>query len=150
MSLILSAGYWTNKVPGFHKSFPGGAAWHHIPYAFSASTSSHNNISQVAGCAMITSTRGISIFSLRLEFRGRIVLVVVKPKFVWRTHSEAKQTDTLESCAEKGLLRGPSEDYGRLMLKRPELSNGFQARVFKGKFWGEGCRVCAFLLIGWW
>ena len=29
----------------------------------------------------------------------------------------------------------------QLVIKRPELSNGFQGRVFKGKIWGDGCRV---------
>ena len=36
------------------------------------------------------------------------------------------------------------------MLQRPELPNGFQGSVFKGNIWDEGCRVHAFLLIGWW
>ena len=36
------------------------------------------------------------------------------------------------------------------MLKRPEITDGFQGRVFKGKIWGEGCTVYDFLLIGWW
>ena len=36
------------------------------------------------------------------------------------------------------------------MLRRPELPSGFQGRVFIGKIWGEGCRVCDLPLIGWW
>ena len=45
---------------------------------------------------------------------------------------------------------GPSKENGQLALKNPELSDVFQGGVFKGKIWGEGCRVCDLLLIGWW
>ena len=30
------------------------------------------------------------------------------------------------------------------------LANGFQGAVFRGKVWGEGCKVYDFLLIGLW
>ena len=73
----------------------------------------------------MTSTIGISIFPLWLKFQGRIVLIVA-PKFVGLPHSEVKRTETLELGAEKVLLPEPSKDYGWLMLKRPELSRGFQ------------------------
>ena len=33
------------------------------------------------------------------------------------------------------------------MLKTPKLFDGFGGEGFKGKSWGEGCRVCDFLLI---
>ena len=97
----------------------------------------------------MTSTRGISIFPLWLEFQGSIVLIVA-PKFMWLPHSEVKRTETLEFGAGKVLLPEPSKDYGWLMLKRPELSRGFQWRVFKGKFCQEGYRVWDLPLIGWW
>lgn len=29
------------------------------------------------------------------------------------------------------------------------LPGGFQGRIFKGKNWGKGGKVCAFLLTGW-
>ena len=35
-------------------------------------------------------------------------------------------------------------------VKKPELPDGFQGVVFIEKIWGEGYRVCDFLLIGWW
>ena len=48
-------------------------------------------------------------------------------------------------------MRGPSKEKGWLRLKNLELPSGFQRRVFTGKFWGDGCRVCDFILIGcWW
>ena len=47
-------------------------------------------------------------------------------------------------------IAGPSKENGRLVLKRPKLPDSFQGGVFKGNIWGEGCRVCDFLLIGWW
>ena len=47
-------------------------------------------------------------------------------------------------------IAGPSKENGWLMLKKPKLPNGVGGEVFIGKIWGEGCRVCGFLLIGWW
>ena len=61
-------------------------------------------------------------------------------------HSEAKQTEMLEFGAEKGLLQGPSKEN---WLKKPKVLDGFQERVLKANL-GEGCRVCDFLLTGWW
>ena len=77
---------------------------------------------------------------------------VVKLKFVCPTHSEAKQTEMSEFGAEKGLLQGPCKENRWLMLKRPELPNGFQGRSFYMQNWGGGrcCRVCNPPLIGWW
>ena len=57
-------------------------------------------------------------------------------------HSEAKQTKMLEFETEKGLLQGLCKVNGQLVLKRPKFPDGFQGRVFIGKIWGEGCRVC--------
>ena len=40
---------------------------------------------------------------------------------------------------------------GWLVLKNPELPDGFGGKNFIGKIWGEGHRVCDFPLIGqWW
>jgi len=51
--------------------------------------------------------------------------------------------------AEKGLLQGPhKENQAPCDSKKPELSYSFQGMVFNSKIWGEGCRVCDFLLIG--
>ena len=47
-------------------------------------------------------------------------------------------------------IAGPRKEKGQLVLKKLELSNDFQGELFIGKVWGEGCRVCNFLLIGWW
>ena len=88
-----------------------------------------------------------STYSLNVS---SFTIPVVKPKFMCRRHSEAKQTKTLEFGAQKGLLQGLSKEKGQLMLKRPKLPDSFGGRVFKDKIWGEGCRVCDFLLIGWW
>ena len=45
---------------------------------------------------------------------------------------------------------GPSKENGWLMLKNPKLPAGLGGEVFIGNICGEGCRVCDFLLIGWW
>ena len=42
------------------------------------------------------------------------------------------------------------ERAARAQKAQPIPHHGFQGRVFIGKTWSEGCRVCAFLLIGWW
>ena len=62
-------------------------------------------------------------------------------------HSEAKKT--LMFGTDKDLLQGPfKENQDPCGSKKPELSNSFQGMVFNSKIWGEGCRVCDFLLIG--
>ena len=60
-------------------------------------------------------------------------------------HSEAKQTEMLEFGAEKSFLQGQAR-----RTSGSSLQDGFQGEVFIGKIWSEGCRVCDFLLIGWW
>ena len=40
---------------------------------------------------------------------------------------------------------GPSKENGWRVLKKPELPDGFGGKVFIGKIWGEGWRVCGFL-----
>ena len=65
------------------------------------------------------------------------------------THGGAKQTETSEFRAERGLLQGPSKGYGLLVLKRPKLPSGLGVRVFKDKICGEGYRrVTFFWLVG--
>ena len=49
----------------------------------------------------------------------------------------------LEFGAEKGLLQGQVRRTGGLCSKTPN-----SLLVLTGKIWGEGCRVCDFLLIG--
>ena len=44
----------------------------------------------------------------------------------------------------------PSKENKWLVLKKPKLPDGLGGEVFIGKIWGEGCRPCDFLLIGWW
>ena len=51
---------------------------------------------------------------------------------MYLTHSKAKQTEMSESGAEKGLLQGHAE-MGGLCPQIPELSEGFQQGIFKGK-----------------
>ena len=52
--------------------------------------------------------------------------------------------------SRKRFIAEPSKENGWFMLKRSEIADGFQGRVFKGKIWGEGCTVYNFFLIGWW
>ena len=44
---------------------------------------------------------------------------VIEPKFVCLMHSEAKQTETSEFGAEKGLLQGHAKKTGALCSKYP-------------------------------
>ena len=39
-----------------------------------------------------------------------------------------------EFGAKKGLLHGPSKENRWLVLKRPKFPDGFQGKLFKGKF----------------
>ena len=71
---------------------------------------------------------------------------VAKPSFV--VIVRPNQTFNVWS-REKGLLQGPyKENQAPCDSKKPELSYSFQGMVFNSKIWGEGSRVCDFLLIG--
>ena len=48
------------------------------------------------------------------------------------------------------IFAGSGKENGWLMLKTPELPVGLGGRVLIGKIRDEGCRMCGFLLIGWW
>ena len=50
----------------------------------------------------------------------------------------------------KVCCKGHAGRTGGLCLKDLNSLDCFQGRVFIGKFWGEGCKVCDFLLIDWW
>lgn len=68
-----------------------------------------------------------------------------KPRFV----VIVRPNKTLMFGTDKDLLQGPfKENQDPYGSKKPELSNSFQGMVFNSKIWGEGCRVCDFLLIG--
>ena len=53
--------------------------------------------------------------------------------WAWPVHSEASQTETLETEAEKDLLQGPNKEYRQLMLQELQPLDKIQGRVFKGK-----------------
>lgn len=55
-------------------------------------------------------------------------------------HSEAKQTETLETGVEKGLLWG--QERRRLVFKNFQFLEGVLGGIFIGKFGGEGYWVC--------
>lgn len=74
---------------------------------------------------------------------------VAKHKFMFPVHSETKQTKILEFGAEKGFLQGLARRTSGCCSKTPNSPHGFQGRVLKSKIWGEFCRMCDFLLIGW-
>ena len=52
------------------------------------------------------------------------------------------------------LLQVPSKEMGQLLLKRPQLPDGFQGRVFEDSVGRGGSQMCDQLrynpLIGWW
>ena len=63
---------------------------------------------------------------------------------------DAQWGQTTSVWSRERFIAGPSKNSW-LMLKKPELPDGFQESIFIGKIWGEGSRVCDFLLIGqWW
>ena len=71
-------------------------------------------------------------------------------KFMCPMHSEGQTNRNVGVWSREKFIVGPSKENGWLMLKNPKLSDGSQGEVFIGKISGEGCRVCDFLLIGWW
>ena len=62
--------------------------------------------------------------------------------------SEAKQTETSEFGAEKGLLQDQGRKTDGMYSRKPELPNDLQGEIFKRKIWGKGFRVCDFLMTG--
>jgi len=52
------------------------------------------------------------------------------------THSEARQTETYDFGAQKGLLQGHSRRMGGSCPPRPHTLLGFQQSIFKGKVRG--------------
>ena len=52
--------------------------------------------------------------------------------------------------SREGFIAGLSQENRRLMFKTPKVPDGFQGEVSIGKIWSGGCKLCDFLLIGWW
>ena len=79
---------------------------------------------------------------------------VTECRFVCPTHSEAKQTETLEFGAENSLLQGWAMRLGGLCSKKLcTPRKGFSKEFLKAR-WGKGApgyviRSCT-ILIGWW
>ena len=75
-------------------------------------------------------------------------------KFLCPTHSEAKQTETSEFGAEKGLLKGHARRTGGSCPPKPQTPQRVSAKCFKGKGRKGSPRVGDQLmhnsLIGWW
>ena len=70
------------------------------------------------------------------------VYLLLEHMFMCPTHSEAKQTETSEFGAEKGLLQGQAKSRVGCTPQIPELPEGFQQSIFKGKVReGRGCRL---------
>ena len=76
--------------------------------------------------------------------------VVTKHKFVYPTHSEANKLKCQSLEQRKGYCRTKQGEGVAHARKNPQLPDGFQGEVFIGKIWGEGCRMCDFLLTAWW
>ena len=66
---------------------------------------------------------------------------VTKRKFVCRSKQNIR--------IWKGLLKGQARRMGILHAQNPQILGWFSEKSL-GKIWDEGCRVCDFLLIGWW
>ena len=58
------------------------------------------------------------------------------------------QPEIPEFKAEEGPLQGQAKRT--VSSKTLNSSMFYRRKVFTGKIWGEGGRVCDFLLIGWW
>ena len=54
--------------------------------------------------------------------------VLPNAKFMCPTQGEARQMETSDCGAEKGLLQGPSKKDEWLVFKKPKLPDGFQER----------------------
>ena len=62
-------------------------------------------------------------------------------------HSEAKQVETPEFGAEKGLLQCQAR---AAQVQKTQTLNSLRGDVFAGRMWGERCKVCDLLLLDQW
>ena len=78
--------------------------------------------------------------------------VAAEPKVVCPMHRETKPK--CWSFEQRKVYCRAKQREGELVLRRPKLPDGFQARVFKDSVRGEGRRVreqlVDLLCIGWW
>ena len=149
MTLILSTGFWTKKVPSFirHSQWvqPGT-----VPLVSSQPLPGLTKIFLwLLGSPWWPAqgehpsfhydwNSGVGLFSLlHSSSCGQLIVRSNKLKH-W----------TLEQ--RKFYCKSQARTMDGSCSKRPELSSGFQWRVFKGKFCGEGYRVWDLPLIDWW
>ena len=66
------------------------------------------------------------------------------------TSSRARTNQTVSARSRERFIEGPSKEKEQFELTEPKLPDRLQGRVFISRMWGESCRVCDFLLIGWW
>ena len=90
-----------------------------------------------------------------LKIKGKRILVMWLQKWFcyWTQVPDAQwgqKTQNVRVWSREVFIAGPSKENGWLVLKNPELPDGFRGEAFIGNNCGEGCRVCGFLLIGWW
>ena len=74
---------------------------------------------------------------------------VLECKFLHPTPSQAKQTEVSGLEQRKVFCRAKGGEWMVHSQKYPESLNSFWGEIFIDKIWGEGCRMCTFLLIGW-
>ena len=75
---------------------------------------------------------------------------IAKHKCVCPLHGGGQTNQNVGVWSREGFTAGPSKENGWFVLKNLKLPDGFGGEVFIGKTWGEGGRVCDFLLTGCW
>ena len=75
---------------------------------------------------------------------------VDEPNFTCLVHCEAKQTKNDGVWSRERFMARAKQTEWVAHAQKAKLPDGFQERIFKGKNWGKGGKVCAFLLTGWW
>ena len=59
-------------------------------------------------------------------------------------HTVRPDRPKYQSLEPEKFITGPSEENKCSCSKNPELSDGFQGKVFVGKIWAEGCKCVTF------
>ena len=71
-----------------------------------------------------------------------MIIFVVELIFMCPTYGEAKHTKMSDFGTKEVLLQGQAKRAEQLMLKRPELLDGFQRSNFNGKVREWSRKVC--------
>lgn len=145
MKTIRKKKNWKQTLPKF---FPLLWPWDHLYLASAVGEGAHQNLF----LSLLLKAPPVPLYFARLELCLPLPARSWPPVFLygWAQYTVRPNKPKRGSLAQGRVSCRVSQENGQRLLKRVELSGGFQRRVLKGKIVDEGCRGCGFALIGWW